>query len=67
MGSGCSPKGTAIFAPVEQEGSVEFVEQLHRLAQDRIRQSKEPEQQSWHRQGTGLHPGRFTGQRNNAM
>jgi len=46
MGSGCSTKGTGIFAPVKQVGFVEFVEQLHRLSQDRIRQSKDPEHQS---------------------
>jgi hypothetical protein len=60
----CSPKGVAIFAPVEQQGCVEFVEQLHRLAQHRIRQSQEPEQEARHCQRTGLHPGRFTGQGN---
>ena len=46
MGSGCSTKGKAIFASVKQKGFVEFVEHLHRLAQDRIRQSKDLEQQS---------------------
>src|SRR5215469_11952656 len=62
MGSGCSTKGAGIFAPVKQEGFVEFVEQLHRLAQDRIRQAKDPEHQSWYRQRFGGRSHRFTGQ-----
>ena len=64
MGSGGSPKGTGIFASVKQKGFVEFVEHLHRLSQDRIRQSKDSEHQSRDRQRFGGHSRRFAGQGN---